>query len=159
MWGPDSNPIWAQCGVYTGLPTCARPYRTHIGPIRSSHILYGLAICVHWCHPARTFMRNYQGKSEADCSHNAEKGKSYFPYITISLLLKLIRDKSYVPYSIVILLLKAQKIDVSDALHIYMSYVHVAKHGQCLQSFNGGLPISRVAPLDQLLPLSLGSSG
>ena len=24
---------------------------------------------------------------------------------------------------------------------------------------NGGLPISRVAPLDQLLPLSLGSSG
>jgi len=26
-------------------------------------------------------------------------------------------------------------------------------------SSNGGLPISRVAPLDQLLPLSLGSSG
>ena len=26
-------------------------------------------------------------------------------------------------------------------------------------SDNGGLPIARVAPLDQLLPLSLGSSG
>ena len=26
-------------------------------------------------------------------------------------------------------------------------------------TFNGGLPISRVAPLDQLLPLSLDSSG
>ena len=70
--------------------------------------------------PLHTFIRNYQGKSKADCSHNAEKGKSYFPYITIILLLKLIRDKSYGTYITVILLLKAQVIDVSDAVHIYV---------------------------------------
>jgi len=63
-------------------------------------------------------MRNYQGKSEADCSHNAEKGKCYFPYNTIILLLKLIGDNSYFPYNTIILLLKAQEFDVSDALHI-----------------------------------------
>jgi len=31
--------------------------------------------------------------------------------------------------------------------------------GKNIMLRNGGLPISRVAPLDQLLPLSLGSSG
>ena len=33
---PDSKTIWAPCMMYTGLPLWARPYRTHIGPIRTS---------------------------------------------------------------------------------------------------------------------------
>ena len=42
---------------------------------------------------------------------------------------------------------KYQKMEVNKFLYF------------ALVNFNGGLPISRVAPLDQLLPLSLGSSG
>ena len=119
-----------QCGAQIAIPYgpsvgCIRACQhvhAHIGPypIWSCYMCTLVSPSREPNRPLRTFMRNYQGKSEADCSHNAEKGKSYFPYITISLLLKLIRDKSYVPYSIVILLLKAQKIDVSDALHIYV---------------------------------------
>ena len=52
-----------------------------------------------------------------------KRGKGYFPYSTIILLLKRIRDNSYVPYNTVILLLKAQEIVVSDTLHTYISFI------------------------------------
>ena len=82
----------------------------------------------------RTFMRNSHGKSEADCSHNAEKCNSYFPYGTIILLPKRIRDKSCVPYGTVILHLKAQEIGVSDTLHIYIIYKQLQTANACILS-------------------------
>ena len=82
---------------------------------------------LHWCYPAVNLTGHCthlcataKAKIRRTAATMRKKGKSYFPYITIILLLKLIRDKSYGTYITVILLLKAQVIDISDAVHIYV---------------------------------------
>lgn len=108
----------------------------------------GMFICafckfdrLRWCHPAVN-LAGYRAhlcatpmaKARRTAATMRKSCNSYFPYGTIILLLKRIRDKSCVPYGTVILHLKAQEIGVSDTLHIYIIYKQLQTANACILS-------------------------